>query len=716
MNGSVWNGIAWDGVVGNYVALAFALLALAVPMPRLRRAAYVLSGWAAALLTVTGGAGALLGGGATAEVQPAPLAFLAGFTFTLDPVRGFFLIIAASVFGLCVAFVAYDAKRYSPARERALLALLVLLYGAMAAVLLAGGVLSFIFAWEVMSLALWALVTFDSRQQENVRAGYLTLALSEAGALAALAGLLVLAGAAGTWSLAGIAAAAPALSPGVIWAGFLLTFFGFGVKTGIVPMNVWMHDGYAAAPRSLTPVFSGATLNLGVFALWIIDGPLARHALEPALVVLVTGAVTALLGIVYALMAQRMTHLLTHSSIENLGIVVAALGAGFAFAALERPVLAGLALVAGLYHMLNHSAYKTLLFLGNGAIRSATGTDDLDALGGLMKRVPLFATLFLLGTFAIAALPPFNGFVSEWLTLESLLRVVEVDSVPVRITFALSGALLALTAGLALTCFVMLAGATLMGLPRSPEAAAVRRMPLSTTLPIGILTVICLGLGILATAVIPVLGRLAAPLAGTEATAALVPAFFSGAPALAHGIAADLTQIGAQIGRGLLPLRGLVVLHSGGSATPVIFAMSTALTFAVLVFLVLVVWGLARAQRRRHRVSRRSLWDAGLTRLRPEMTYTATAFAAPVRVLFDRLLRPVVDEDTERQGAFVTAVRRRATLVHVFDRLTLRPLIDLSRWIAARLARMHHGRVTLYAGYVLAALVLALLVSSALFT
>jgi hydrogenase-4 component B len=716
MNGTVGNWIAWNGIVWNYGALGFAILALMVPLPRLRRAAYLFGAWAAALLTLAGGASALLGNAVSADVQPALLAFLPGFVFSLDPVRGFFLIIAAAVFGFSIAFVASDAKRYPPTRERALLALTALLYAAMVAVLIAGAVLSFIFAWESMSLALWALVTFDSREGENVRAGFLTLALSEAGALAALAGLLVLAGAAGTMSLAGIATAAPTLSPGVVWAGFLLTFFGFGVKTGILPVNVWMHDAYAAAPQSLTPIFSGATLNLGVFALWAIDGPLARHAPGPALVVLVTGAVTALLGIVYALVARRMTHLLTHSSIENLGIVVAALGAGLAFAALGRPVPAGLALVASLYHMLNHSAYKTLLFLGNGAIRSTAGTDDLDALGGLMKRVPLFANLFLVGTLAIAALPPFNGFVSEWLTLESLLRVVEVGSVPMRITFALSGALLALTAGLTLTCFVMLAGASLMGLPRSRAAAEVRRMPRSATVPMGILAAVCLGLGVLATAVIPLLGRLAAPMAGTDPTVALVPAFFSGAPALGAEITADLTQIGAQVGRGLLPLRGLVVLHSGGSATPVVFAMSTGLTFAVLIVLVLLVWGLTRLLRWRRRVSRRSLWDAGLVRLRPEMTYTATAFAAPVRILFDGLLRPVVAEHTEQHGAFVTAVRRRAMVVHLVDRLTLRPLIDLSQWIAGRLSRMHQGRVTLYAAYVLATLVIALLASSALLT
>lgn len=694
-------------ITWNFLALSFSVLTLVLPAWRMQRVGYLAGSWASALFVLIGGGHALF----MNTVFPAtsvPLAFMAGFSFTLDPTRGFFLLIAAAVFALSIGFIVHESTRYRPDRRRALLALTVLLQAAIVTVLIAGAVLSFVFAWEAMSLLLWALISFDTRQKTNARAGLFTLAWSEAGTLAALSGLLILANAAGTTSLSGIAAAAPDLSHAATWAGLLLTFFGFGVKTGIVPVNIWMQEGYAAAPPCLTPVFSGSTMNLGVFALWAIDGPLASHALWPALVILVIGAITALLGIVYALVSRRIPHLLTHSSIENLGVVVAALGAGFAFTALGHPVLAGLALVAGLYHMLNHSTYKTLLFLGSGAIRSATGIDELDRLGGLMNRVPLFASLFVIGTFAIAALPPFNGFVSEWLTLESLLRVVEIASIPVRITFALSGALLALTAGLGLTCFILLAGATLLGLPRSKAAASVQGITPAAWIPMAILTVACFGLGVLATGVIPIVGRLTAQLTGTNPTASLVPGFFTGAQHLATGITASLTDIGAQVGRGILPLRGLAILHSAGHATPVVFAMSTSLTFAVLAFLVLVVWTASRFLRRR-RTFRRPLWDAGLTRLRPEMTYTATAFAAPVRVLFDRLLRPTVAEHAEHHGAFLTGLRRRTVLVHIVDRWTLNPLIDGAKALAAKLARMHEGRVTLYAAYIVATLVAALL-------
>lgn len=700
------NVISWA-----FLALAFALGASLLAAPRSRALGFLTGNWLAVVLVLVASVRVLASGSAQHAALGA-LAILPGFGFALDPLRAFFLIIAAGVYAVSVPFVLRDVRERSRSRASLVLVTIVLLFAAMLAILLAAGVVSLMFSWEIMSLALATLVFLGRSQQIETRAGLLTLAFSEAGALAALAGLLVLAGAAGTFSLAGIAAAAPRLSGGVVWAGFLLTFFGFGVKTAIMPVNAWMTDAYAAAPRGALPLFSGATLNLGVFTLWVVDGPLASHALWPALVVLVVGALTALLGIMYALTESNMTRLLTRSSIENLGIVVAALGAGFAFTAMQRPVLGGLAMIAGLYHMLNHSAYKTLLFIGAGGIGDAVGHDDMNRLGGLLRRVPLFGTVFLLGCFAIAALPPFNGFVSEWLTLQSLLRIVEFGPVPVRIVFGLSGVALALTAGLAVTCFAMLATSTLMGLPRSREAATVPRMPVSVTAPMTLLGVVCFGLGVWATGVIPVLGRITSPLTGVDATAELVPAFFGHASSLAAGVVHDLTQLGAQLGRGLLPLRGLVVLHSDAPRTGVVYAMSTALTFAVLACMLLIVWVLARALRRRRQVVRRPPWNAGIPSLKPEMTYTATTFAAPVRVLFDAVFDPEVARQEERQGAFLTAREHREVHVHLFDRLLVDPLMASMLATARLLARMHHGRVTIYAAYVLGSLV-AVMVAAA---
>jgi len=324
-----------------------------------------------------------------------------------------------------------------------------------------------------------------------------------------------------------------------------------------------------------------------------------------------------------------------------------------------------------------------------------------------MRRMPWFATAFLIGALAIAALPPFNGFVSEWLLLESLLRVVEVASHPVRAVFALSGALLALTAGLALTCFVMLAGSALLGRPRSAAVDAAL-VSLSTSVPMWLLVVACFGLGVLATAVIPVLGDLVRPLAGANPTAALVPAFFGTPHGLPAGLAADLSRIGVEVGRGVLPLRSLVVAHSGGAATPVIFAMSTALAFAVISLLLMSIWSMTSLLRRQ-RARRVVAWDAGLARLQPRMGYTATAFAAPVRVLFGSVLRPVVREHQHSQGSFRIGLERETHVVHLVDRLFLHPISAAVKALGRSLAALHQGAVTRYATWVLAALLAALL-------
>lgn len=631
------------------------------------------------------------------------------FDFEMTPLSGLFLLVTVAVFAAALPFQLRDSLTWSRSRRGLFVAFVILTLIAMIALFTAASVVAFIVSWEIAAFGIWALIGFETRKEEPVAAGLLTIALSEAGSLAGLAGLLLISLAAHSSNLDAIALAAPSLPPAIVVVGCVLTFFGFGMKAGVMPLNLWLPDAHGAAPRSVSPILSAATLNLGLYAFLRLDAPLALTDSRLGLMILVTGAATALIGIMYALTERNLKRLLAQSSIENIGIATAGFGAGFTFSALGHPVLGGLALVAGLYHMLNHSAYKALLFLGAGGIDAATGTQDLDRLGGLLRRLPMLGTLFIIGTFAIAALPPLNGFVSEWMLLQSLLRVVEVGSVPVRIVFALAGAALALTAGLAVTCFAMIAASALLGLPRSREAASAHRAPRTVWVPMLLLALVCFGLALLVTAVIPVLGRVAAPLIGADPTNAIVPDFFGHVTALAAGTVHDLTELGAQLGRGWLPLRGLVVLHADGADAPVAYAMSTALTFVVLLFMLLAVWAVTRGVRRYRRVSRRVPWNGGIVRLQPEMTYTATAFAAPVRVLFHTVFNPVVAREKEHQGAFVTAHEHLETRVNVVDRLFIRPAVDAAQRVAFRLAELHHGKVTAYAAYVLITLVVVLL-------
>ncbi|HEU0197630.1 MAG TPA: proton-conducting transporter membrane subunit [Nevskiaceae bacterium] len=693
-----------------FVLFAAGLLVAFVPSRRVA----VGASW----LCVTAGCGIMLGLAIATLVQgightlvTLELPVIGAFGFFLTPLAALFLAVTAGVFALVLPFALRDSAHYAPRRRGLFVALIVMTLSGMIALFTAAGVVSFMFAWEVAALGIWALVGFETRRKEPVAAGLLTLALSEAGSLASLAGLLVLMHAAGSANLEVIAARAPAYSSAVVIAGCVLTFFGFGMKAGVIPLNLWLPAAHGAAPRSISPILSGATLNLGLYAFLRLDAPLAHSSVALGLMILATGAATALVGILYALTEHDLKRLLAQSSIENIGIATAGFGAGFAFSALGHPTLGSLALIAGLFHMLNHSSYKTLLFLGAGGLDVAVGTHDLNRMGGLLRRLPLLGTLFIIGAFCIAALPPSNGFVSEWMLLQSLLRVVEIGPVPVRIVFALSGAALALTAGLAVTCFAMTVTSSLLGPARSAQASHPSAAPRSVWMPMALLVAACVGLALLATAVIPALGRLGAPLVGANASAALAPAFFGHVTSLSHGVVQALTRLGAQLGRGVIPLRGLIVMYADHHGTSVAYAMSTVLTFVVLAVLLLATWGVAHVIRRRRHCSRGSAWNAGLLHLQPDMAYTATTFAAPARVLFHTIFAPRVARIEHHQGAFVTASQRREVTRNVVDRMAIRPVAIASRFMADGLARAHHGAVTAYATYMLGALVTTLLIA-----
>ena len=287
------------------------------------------------------------------------------------------------------------------------------------------------------------------------------------------------------------------------------------------------------------------------------------------------------------------------------------------FLATDHPVVAAIALIAALYHLANHSVYKALLFVGTGVVEAGTGTRDLDRLGGIIRRMPWTSAFFLVGVLAISALPPLNGFVSEWLTLQTVLRSAILASTPIKIVFAISGALLALTAGLAVTCFAKVFAMGFLGMPRSQGAAAANEAHPVSWAPLALLAGSASALGILPTYVIPVIDRAVVPLAHESATAALVPPFFRPDPLRQENIppafVAEFHDLGAQVGREALPGRGLVVLHRGGERNPVVFAMSTSymlVAFAVILALTFVVFQFLSGREDREPWSRMGWWPA----------------------------------------------------------------------------------------------------------
>lgn len=693
------------------------LLSLAAPASRQGNVLAWL-GCLAAIALVLAGANVLLAG----ETFNQPLWSLPGLatlTVSVDRLSAVFVFVTGLVLFPASIFAGGELRRESNHRNECVFTVLLLgLYASIVLIFIAGDALLFLLAWEVMSILCWLLILWGrDRENGHVGAGYLLLAMGEAGTLAAALGFLVLAVNAGSLDFSEMKSNAVGLGADVRWTVFLLSFFGFGVKAGLVPVNFWLPRAYTAAPRAFVPVLAGATLNLGLYGILRVNADLLPpiHA-GPGLVALVVGTISALLGILYATTDNDLKTMLAHSSIENVGIIVAGFGAAMVFVATNHPALAAIAFVAGLYHLINHSLYKTLLFFGVGAVETQTGTRDMDKLGGLIKWMPLTALAFLAGTLSIAALPPFNGFVSEWLTLQTMLRSAELSSTGVKIIFALCGAGLALTAALAVTCFVKVFAMSFLGMRRLDKEQRVTEAKSGTLAPMAILAVLCLVFGVLPTYVIPALDPATHSLAGASAADALVPPFFASNPAhqeLPPAFVDDFHNLGAQVGQSVFPGRGLVVLHRGGAENPVVFAMSTSYTLVALIVLLLLTYIVIRLWLTRSRkLARRVRWDGGIRRLLPEMTYTATGFSNPVRVIFDAVFRPTTIQDTRETVAehFRTAIRREKERVHLVDKLVLQPVSSAAMGCARLLAAMHHGRFNTYAAYALLALLITLVI------
>jgi hydrogenase-4 component B len=680
------------------------------------------------ILAITGALAALVG------IVMGAAAFIKGETFhftlwslpalgtlqlSFDTLSAIFTIVAGLIFIPISIFSREYLRHYL---ERTNLKTFIIFYiGLLTSIVVltfAGDIFTFLIAWEVMSISSYLLVNTERESNEARQASYLMLSIGEAGTLAVAVAFLILANAAGSPAFSAIKAAAPNLSEGSRWAVFLLSFFGFGVKVGLLPFNFWLPRAHPVAPANVSALVSSVVLNLGLYGILRVNLDLLPiTSVAPGLIILIIGALSALVGILYATIENDFKTLLAHSSIENMGIIAVGLGAGFVFLASGQAVLASIAFIAAIYHMINHSVYKSLLFLGAGAVNVSTGTCDLDRLGGLLKKMPWTGLFVLVGMLGISALPPFNGFVSEWLTLQSLLRSVELSSIGVQIAFVAAGAGLALTAGLAVTCFVRAFSMGFLGMARSKVTHTVHEVGKFTLTSMASLALICLLLGVLPTYVIPAIDRVVTPLTGASGAEALVPPFFvKNAPAsqLPPDFAADFHNLGAQIGQNVLPGTGLAVLHRGGTANPVVFAMSTSYMLVALFTLLGLSAGLVWFfVARRRKAERRPRWDGGVKSLLPEMTYTATGFAQPVRVIFEAILRPTAGENRVEAIAehFRLAIHRERKEIHLLDRLVLHPLSASALWISDKLARMHNGRVNTYAAYALLALIVILLIA-----
>jgi len=661
-------------LIAGYASGAAAALALG---------SGALSRWASALGAIVGAsaglalaAGVCIRGAAFSLDAPGFFGPVGGMAFTLDPLGAVFLALTSLVAAPSALYGAGYARLWEgrPALRQVGFMLNVFLL-TMSLVPLAGGTLTFLLVWEGMSLSSYFLVMTESDEPEVVSAGQWYLAMTQIG-LACLLGSFLLLQSGGPGGFSALRAAALTLPPGTRDAVFALALIGFGSKAGLIPLHVWLPRAHPAAPSHVSALMSGAMIKMGIYGLLRVSLDLLGGG--PAWwggLVLALGAVSALLGVLYALMEHDLKSLLAYHSVENIGLITMGVGAGLLFGSLQMPAAATLALVAALYHTINHAVFKGLLFLGAGAVLHATGMRDMNRLGGLIRGMPWTAALFLVGSAAISGLPPLNGFVSEWLLFQSLLPGIGAPSPLVAVLMVLSLGMLALTAGLCAACFVKAFGITFLAIPRSPEAAAAHEASWSMRAGMVVLAVACLALSIGAFEIVPRLSSFVAPLVGVAG------------PAPAFSVV-------------------LALQTPGGFAR-----MSPSLVAAGLALVVLTAWLAVKAFASRRPVRVGETWGCGRVVQTPRMEYTATAFAEPLRRIFAAVYRPSEDVSVDfhpDSRYFVQSISYHSAIVPWFERYLYAPVISRIRSWSERVLALQSGSAHAYLTYLVLALVLLL--------
>ncbi len=392
-----------------------------------------------------------------------------GANFRVDALSAFFLAVV-NLGGAAASLYALGYGRHETAPQR-VLPFYPAFLAAMNLVVVADDAFTFLFSWEVMSLSSWALVMAHHREADNARSGYIYLIMASFGTLALLLAFGLLAGPEGGYTFTAIRAAHHAAGISVIVLS--LVVLGAGSKAGLVPLHVWLPLAHPAAPSHVSALMSGIMTKVAIYGFMrVVFDLLGEETWWSSMVVLWLGGTTAVVGILHAMMQRDLKRLLAYSTVENVGIIFIGLGLALAFRSNSMSWAAALALTAALFHVVNHMLFKSLLFFGAGSVFTATGTRDMERLGGLIKPMPLLSGAVLVGCIAISALPPLNGFVSEWLTLQAILLSPALPEWGLKILIPAVGALLALAAALAGAVFVKAYGVTFLGRPRSPAAAA----------------------------------------------------------------------------------------------------------------------------------------------------------------------------------------------------------------------------------------------------
>lgn len=620
------------------------------------------------LLALLAGSSTLLSGVNSTDTLPLGLPWLP-WSLRLDALAGLFL----SLIGLVGFVISFYVPSYTREFEHgsdslpALGGFTGLFLAGMLLVVLSDGAFLFMVSWELMSLSSYFLVTFQHEKPANRRAGFLYLLMAHIGGLSILLGYGVLAAFGDGFGFEAMRAAS--LSENWATIAFLLALLGFGMKAGMLPVHVWLPEAHPVAPSHISALMSGVMLKVAIYGLIRFTWDLLGNVhWQWGVTLLIIGSISAVMGVLYAMMQQDMKRLLAYSSVENIGIIFMGLGLSAIFSGTGHPGLAVIGLVAALYHAFNHAIFKSLLFLGAGAVLHSTRERDLDQLGGLLRRMPWTGGFFLLGCISIAALPPFNGFVSEWLTFQTALQAWTLDSGILRTLLPIASAALALTGAIAAAAFVKMYGVAFLGQARSRRVRRAREVGLGMRTSMGLLALLCLALGIFPTFMIEFLNAVPQQLIGQGI-----------GQATAHGWL-WLTPVSAQ---------------TASYSAPLVFAG------------VLATWWIAQALMRRGRirkVRRGPPWDCGYGMPSARMQYSSIAFAQPMRRVFSGLLHFQENMTDDGQGRERYQLQEQDPL---WDWFYL-PIARAVNATARKVSLLQSGNVRIYLGWSLATLVILL--------
>lgn len=597
------------------------------------------------------------------------------FNFFVDKLSAFFiLVISIAVFAVSIYSTGYVREYFGKKNIGYLGFLYNIFVLSMILVVTANNAVMFLIVWELMSVISYFLVVYEHEKPETRKAGFIYIVMTHIGTGFIILSFLIFAGASGSFNFETFRAAGITMSPLLQDMAFLFALIGFGTKAGIVPLHIWLPYAHPAAPSNVSALMSGVMIKTAIFMLIRISFDfLGAGTAWWGYLVLAVGTISAITGILYAVVEPDIKRMLAFSSIENVGIILIGIGASMIFFASGKTGLSAIAAIAALYHLLNHSIFKGLLFMGAGSILFSTHTKNIEELGGLIKKMPVSSVLILIGVLSISALPPFSGFVSEWLTFQSLLMGFNLNSSFAMIALSISAAVLALTGALAAFCFLKTFGIGFLALPRSEHAEHATEVNKPMLLGMAIFAKLSILLGIFPFIILPILDRIVQTVVGAS-------------------VFSQSFSLGA-FGAIAIP-ETLITL-----STPALLVLM--LILLLIPFMLLTIYG-----------SRKMViyetWGCGQPVSTSRNEYTAAAFSKPIQVWFKNLYRPVREiEATYSASPFLKeSFKFESRIEQVFEEYIYNPVVEFVQAKSRRAKLIQTGSIHAYLSYIFATLII----------